>query len=568
MKNITDHTIIKTGSTIHYFWILIFVLCFSVGAGFLQPAVAQEQVDIYDADLIEAGTYEGDRVQKILGNVHLRSEELEMFCDSAYQFVNKDEIRAFGNIQINTESEKIWADSLVYFTEIDFSQLRGRVVIEADTTTLFGNSVDYRFSTKVAHFLDEIRLEDQRGTLLANSGFYYREADSAEFRGDVQLQDSLQYLEGDSLFSNRSTEYYELYGNVFGDDGENNTMIKGHYLESDSTGRRLLKEDAWLKNFEDEETDTTQANTIAQNDTSASWNDTTIFVPDAFIWPPDSLLPPNTLIPAPDSAGFPPGTRSVQPDTTTSQPDTTHIRASTILLEEARTPTDTSSIVHAFDSVRIWSPDFSALADTTKYMDSTQTFELWSNAIAWHDQVQLTGPYIKTILRDGDIDSLISYPNPFSVQEDTTINRLHQITGDTLTADFEGGTLKEIFVYENAHLLRFSKNDQDSADGAIDITAPSIRILFEGGEIDSLRALGAPKGAINGSYLPENPETAKRRLDGFAWNPERRPERPKEEMRRRLPPIPDHPFFELPRRYLEYLRKNHPDDPHLIQADE
>ena len=200
-------------------------------------------------------------------------------------------------------------------------------------------------------------------------------------------------------------------------------------------------------------------------------------------------------------------------------------------------------------------------------MDRTQTFELWSNAIAWHDQVQLTGPYIKTILRDGDIDSLISYPNPFSVQEDTTINRLHQITGDTLTADFEAGMLKEIFVYENAHLLRFSKNEQDSADGAIDITAPSIRIIFEGGEIDSMRALGAPKGTINGSYLPESPETAERRLDGFAWNPDRRPQRPKEEMKRRLPPIPDEPFFELPRRYLEYLRKNHPDDPHLIQAE-
>ncbi|MDZ7680737.1 MAG: OstA-like protein [Fodinibius sp.] len=111
----------------------------------------------------------------------------------------------------------------------------------ADSTTLFGNSVDYRFSTKVAHFLDEIRLEDQRGTLLANSGFYYREADSAEFRGQVQLADSLQYLEGDSLFSNRSNEYYELYGDIYGNDRENNSMIQGNYLESDSTGRRLLR---------------------------------------------------------------------------------------------------------------------------------------------------------------------------------------------------------------------------------------------------------------------------------------------------------------------------------------
>ncbi len=66
MKNITNHRIIKVSTTTHNVWIFIFVLCFSIGAG---PAIAQEQVDIYNADLIEAGTYEGDRVQKILGNV-------------------------------------------------------------------------------------------------------------------------------------------------------------------------------------------------------------------------------------------------------------------------------------------------------------------------------------------------------------------------------------------------------------------------------------------------------------------------------------------------------------------
>jgi hypothetical protein len=539
-----------------------------LGSGLLHQAMGQDQVNIRNADLIEAGRFEGDRVQKILGNVHLESEELEMFCDSAYKFVNKDEIRAFGNIQINTESEKIWADTLIYFTEIDFSQLRGRVIIETDTTTLFGNSVDYRFSTKVAHFLDEIRLEDQRGTLLANSGFYYREADSAEFRGEVQLADSMQYLEGDSLFSNRSTDYYELYGDIFGDDRKNNTMIKGHYLESDSTGRRLLKEEAWLMNFESEETDTARTDTtIAQTDTTATPitpADTTGFRPDSIMMPPDSLIT-DTLISPPDTINQP-DTTFTQPDTTTSQPDTTHIRAETILLEENQSPTDTSSTVNGYGNVRIWSTDFSAVSDTSKYVDSTQTFELWSNSIAWHDQVQLTGPYIKAILRSGNIDSLVSYPTPFSVQEDTTINRLNQITGDTLQADFENGNLSEIFVHQNAHLLRFTKNEQDSADGAIDITATSIRILFKNGEIDSLLALGGGSGAINGSYLPESPETAKHRLDGFAWNPDLRPQRPKEKMERRFPPISDEPFFELPRRYIEYLRKNHPDNPYLIQT--
>jgi len=462
--------------------------------GINQDVQAQNRVNILEADSIQGGQYEGERVQKILGDVHLQSENLEMYCDSAYQFVNKSEIRAFGNIQIETGTEKIWADTLKYYTNVDFSQLRGRVIIEADSTTLFGNSVDYRFTTKVANFLDEIRLEDQRGTLLADSGFYYREADSAKFYGKVQISDSLQYLEGDSLFSNRETKYYELYGDIFGNDQENDSMIKGQYLEADSTGRRLLKDNAWLKSFQQDTVDSTQA-------------------------------------------------------------DTTHIRAKTILSKEQRTPSDTSAIVFGYDNVRIWSPSFASVSDTSKYTDRKETFELWSNAKSWHKQVQLTGPYIRAKIANGDIDSLISHPRPFSVQQDTSINRLNQITGDTLHAGFRDGSLNEIYVFGDSKLLRFTKNDQDEADGAVDLSAPNIRIFFEDGELARMKAIGT----VNGSYLPESDKTKNRRLDGFSWNPEQRPQRPSEKMQRRFPPIREELFFKLPHRFIRHLQENHPD---------
>lgn len=489
-----NHSALPRQNTTLLFSALFFLLM----GGLLQELKAQSPVIILEADSIQGGYYQGERVQKILGDVHLKTDNLEMFCDSAYQFVNKSEIRAYGNIQVNTETEKIWSDTLIYFTDIDFSKLRGRVIIEADSTTLFGNSVDYRFTTKVAHFLDKIRLEDQRGVLIANSGFYYREADSAEFHGRVQIADSLQYLEGDSLFSNRETKYYELYGEIFGNDKENDSMIQGRYLEADSTGRRLLQTNAWLKSFETDTADTTQA-------------------------------------------------------------DTTHIRAKTILSLEDRTPTDTTAVVFGYDSVRIWSPSFSSVSDTSQYTDSTDTFELWSRAKAWHEQVQLTGPYIRAKIKNGDIDSLVSYPRPFSVQQDTAINRLNQITGDTLQADFVDGNLSQIYVYENGHLLRFTKNEEGQPDGAIELTAPHIRIFFEEGELTEMKATGT----VNGSYLPESEQTARRRLEGFSWNPELRPQRPKEKMQRRFPPVPKEVFFELPKRYIQHLKENHPDDKKL-----
>lgn len=694
-----------------------------------KTADAQIRLDSLDADLFVRETIDGQPVEKMLGNAYIisREQNIEMFSDSIYRYIGENEIRAFGNIQINTENEKIWADSLVYFTDIDFSQLRGRVIIEADSTTLFGNSVDYRFSTKVAHFIDEIRLEDPEGVLKANSGFYYREADSAVFRGQVQLRDTTQYIEGDSLFSNRGEKYYEMYGQIFAVDGDNNSTLKGDYLEANASGRRLLKGNAWLKNISK---DTTEA--AGQDSAGKDLNIITSFRPDSVSYRPDTLRGPSPadssavtlyepaqagsraepithrvragetlfaiarnykvsidslkkwnelqsnnlnagqslLVKPPEnirvikhtvrpketlfslskeynvtieqikswntltdnnlivgqeltfykgsadknfiytvkkgdnlfqiarennmsieeikelnnlssntieagqqlqirkSAEQPESKEIVKTDTTAVNPitqplfasdttqasnvagaDTTHIRASRILSLQKRTAIDTTTIVNAYENVRIWSRKFSAISDTSRYDNRQETFELWSNAKTWHNQVQLSGPYIKVFLKDGEIDQLRAFPSPFAVQQDTSINRLNQIKGDTLNAYFDEGTLTQIHVFGGSHLLRYTKNDQGQPDGAIDLTAPSTRIFFENGELVELKSVGT----IDGSYLPQSEQTANRRLEGFIWTPDLRPQRPQQKMVPRFPPVPEARPFELPRRYVNYI---------------
>ncbi|MDZ7692887.1 MAG: OstA-like protein [Balneolaceae bacterium] len=484
----------------------------------LLPSLAssQNRITINRAKEVMGVTMEGERVRKLLGNVSLRTQNMVMFCDSAYQFLEKNEVRAFGNIEINTPDEQIYADTLIYFTDLDFSQLRGRVIIEADSATLYSQAVDYRFSSKVGHFIEHVRLEDPEGTLTANSGFYYREPDSAVFRGDVQISDSLQYAEGDSLFINRRKNSYRLYSNVFVDDRENHVMLKGDSLKADSVGHRSLLGNAWLKKFKPPP-DTSRADTANADRTPLS---------------PDSLAAQTT--PADTSA-----------ESTSS--DTTHIQARTIHSYRRTTVADTQAVINAYQNVRIWSPKFAATADTARYNDQTEIFKLSSNPVAWHKQIQLTGPYIEVMLEGDEIDRLTSYPAPFIVQQDTTLDRLHQMTGDTLKAYFTDGDISRIHLYPNSHLFYFTKDNNGQSDGAVDMTSPSIRIFFENGELVEMKA----QGPGDGTYLPESEQTAKRRLDGFAWTPDQRPQKPTGSMKRRLPPIPQEISFTLPRRYLE-----------------
>lgn len=229
-----------------------------------------------------------------------------------------------------------------------------------------------------------------------------------------------------------------------------------------------------------------------------------------------------------------------------AETDTTHLFAEMIELLE----TDTTSFMDAFENVRIWSPKFAAIADTANYRDDLDQFILRSSPTLWQKRMQLTGPYIEAQLEDDEIKFLRSFTQPIVVMEDSTTGRLHQMTGDTLHAYFDAGTIERIRVFDNNESIFHNKDENDEPDGLIEmISAGSLTMYFTEGDIDSLVA----KRNIDGSFLPEEPQNIERRLDNFQWNPELKPEKP--ELRTpRLPAIPDDRPFEMPPRYLRYLQ--------------
>ena len=214
---------------------------------------AQNIVTLQRFESAKVTTVGGESIRKIY-NARMSLGDVTMVCDSAWQFLNKNELRAFGNIQIDTSTENIWTDTLYYYTNQELSKLRGRVVIKQDSTTLFGHKVDYNFATKVAFFVDGIRLEYDQGILTALSGTYFQNLDSAIFRHQVQISDSAQYAEGDSLFINRKREYLQMYSSVFVVDSTNNGLLTGDYLEADSLGRRYVKGNSYLRNIDQDST--------------------------------------------------------------------------------------------------------------------------------------------------------------------------------------------------------------------------------------------------------------------------------------------------------------------------
>lgn len=461
----------KTIFIFYFALIWMFILFISEGNG-------QSRVAILQAETAESGVFEGENIRKITGNVVLQTEEMTMRTDSVFQFLNRSLLMAF-NAQIETENDVLWADTLYYDSGQEYSRLRGRVVIQSEQNTVFSESMDVDHITEVTIFNVPVRFEDEGGALVAQNGLYYQALDSAVFRGNVQLADSTQYLEADSLFMNRSEELYELFGRVYAEDFEDNVMFAGNYLYADSTGYRLLEENAWLMEISE------------------------------------------------------------------SEADTTHLLANRIELREM----EGHSSMDAHGTVRIWTPKFSAIADTVNYREDPDQFTLRSSPILWQNRMQLTGPFIEAVLEDDNIRFLESYPQPIIVMEDSVTARLHQMTGDTLHAYFDSGILDRIKVFDNTQSIFHNVDENGEPDGLIEmISVGPLEMYFTDGEIDSLIALQN----IDGSYLPESPENIDRQLDNFQWNPEIRPQKPPSQSPR-LPEVPFERPFDLPPRYLLYI---------------
>ncbi len=430
---------------------------------------AQSVVDLIRSDRVRTEQSDQGLIRKLTGNVSLRTNNLQIEADSAWHFIDLDQVNAFGNLIITTESEKIYADSLRYDIVQEISTLSGNVIITNTTTTIYSQEALYSFLTEIALFNQPIWLQDTSGVIQANSGVYFNMNDSVAFFGDVQLADSTQYIEADSLFSSRASKTYALFGNVLIQSQEDNTDIAGNYVYADTTGKRIISGNSRLMKMNEDVSDTT--------------------------WLSASYIEVNRI--------------------------------------------DTLNTIDAFGLVESVQKENSARSDTLFYSEATGVFNLISNPVVWYKNIQLSGIVIDIYTENDSLKSLWAIHDTFVVQEDSTTNRLHQMSGDSLRVVFESGNVHRIENFGASEVLLHYTDDQDQPDGALTFTSSGLVMFFEDGEVADVTALSD----VDGETLPETGTLPSQQLDGFKWDPEMRPLRWDQLLKPRLDPIPSSPPF-------------------------
>lgn len=203
-------------------------------------------VTIVNADSVAGEVVDGERVRRLIGNVHLRQDTTDLRAARATQYLDRDLIVFEGNVSIADPSDTLRAARVSYDSARRIGRAEGNVrladaeaVVTAAALVYFrterravtespvrlvereGGAVltsrrgTYLTDRKEALFEGDVRLEDEATVLTAAAGRYGVEDRRAEFTGDVRLvHRGSSRLRADTLTHDRDTRVSVARGRV------------------------------------------------------------------------------------------------------------------------------------------------------------------------------------------------------------------------------------------------------------------------------------------------------------------------------------------------------------------
>lgn len=447
---------------------------------YLVPVTARAQAADTTGAVKEVELVHADELRKtsadtlnLIGDVHLRQGDTVLRAHRAIELIGRDEYLFLGEVFIIERGDTLQAGQVRYDRRSKVGYATGAVRLSDGEVIVRAPSGRYFTEEKRAVFDDGVTLVDSATVLTSRSGVYWSDEKRAEFAGEVKLSGDRTYLEADSVTYYRETEVAVARGNVFIE-----RLGTRDAAGADSTTRTFLF-GAW-----------------AYNDNRAAV----------------SRIRGRPLL------------VQLRADSTGAPADTLLIRAGR--MEAVRE--DSLQRLIAVDSVEIWQRDFAAVADSVVY-ERRRTPEgilreesrLFGRPSAWFQQAQATGDTLRVTGREDAVDTLFIRGRAFVTRQDTTLDRLSQLRGRAMTGLFERDTLRTLLVGPNAEAIHFLRDEETGRpDGAVQASADRIVFHLRGdGEVQDIRFYRG----VQGTYYDEALVPQPFRLEGFRWEPERRP---------------------------------------------
>jgi lipopolysaccharide export system protein LptA len=464
-----------------------------------------------DIDYIMQDPVTGKDWHRFVGKVHLKHNEIIMWCDSAHYLPDINQVTAYSKIHIEQgDTLDLFGDYLFYDGKSEMANVKENVELIDKETHLYTDAIDYDVKGRIAKYNTRGRITNADNTLTSIIGVYYVSDNLFHFKDSVKIVNPEYVMTADTMDYNTKTETSYFTGP---------TELKGDsinlYCEKGWYDTKNKVTSIWKNAMIDNMQQIVYGDSLFYNDSTGygeGFNnvvivDTTnnLIIKGNYAWyfkQPEQFL-------VTDMAEF------IQ----VSANDSLFLHADTI---SAVTIPDTLSggfrLMKAFHGCRIFSEGIQAKCDSLAYSFQDSVIRLYTKPVIWSEDNQLTSDSMAVFTKNRQTERLELYNAAF-VSSEVDTSRYNQIKGRSLTGFFKNNELFKIEIKGNGESLYYLLDGEDIA-GINQSKCANIEALVENGKISVITDFGSPEGFIDPPDLLIKREI---RLEGFSWLDHLRP---------------------------------------------
>jgi lipopolysaccharide export system protein LptA len=499
-------------------------------SGLLQAQDDQgRRVEILHSDSMKYERVDGRTRNRLNGNVRLMHNDLYMNCDSAWYYIDSNEVLAYSNIHIwQGDTIHIHGQFLTYNGNTRKAVLTENVELSDKEMRLFTDEIDYDVNTQVAVYDTGGRILSGDNTLTSIVGIYYSDQKMLHFRDSVKIVNPDYVMTADTMRYDTGREIVwfagptEAVGDsiyLYCENGWSDTrydvsqLMKNAIL--DNREQRITGDTLWY----DEKSGKGEAfGHVTITDTTDN-----ITGGGDYAW--YEKRPERFLL-----TGTPWFSMFTDDDTLTLRADT--LRAIPV--------TDTAGVDHrllkAFYGCTIFSREMQGKCDSLSYSFRDSVIRLYDDPIVWSRENQMTADSIALFTVNSKADRMEMYNRAFVVSEVDTA-RYDQISGKNLSGFFVENRLHRIKVTGNGEAIYYVV-DGNELVGVNRARSSTIEIFFEESKIVEIYQNQSPDGTLSPPLKVPDTEM---RLEGYRWHPDLRPDRISMGLYEIFPPRPEAP---------------------------
>ena len=455
------------------------------------------------------------KIRKLLGNVSFRQDDVFLYCDSAYQYLDRNEVEAFSNVRVvQSDTLTITGDHGFYDGAKRTARITGNVVMRDPRMTLTSPSLDYDLNRKTAAYTETGHLTDPQNTLDSQQGFYDTNTKVFVFKRNVHLVTPDSELNNDTLryntvskiaYFNGPTRIKGKQGNLYAEGGNYNTLTR----VSDFKKNAKIDTPNYLLGGDQLVYDEVKQYGVAKGHVSLiSKKDNLTLRGDAGrYW---RALGRTKLY------GGRPVVRNI------SEKDTLYMAADTLISVEAKPGQTTKrTVLYAFPKVQIYRGSMQGICDSLTYDRQDSIIYLNQDPVLWHTNNQLTSDSMQIRSKRGKVDEMRLFGNAFAVNQDTLLN-FNQTKGRSMRAYFRNDKMRRVDVLGNAESIFYALDGDTATTGMNRLLSANMRLLFADNKLNKISVLANPEAKF---IPPQDLKPDDERLKGYSWRAAERPTR-------------------------------------------